>query len=73
MSTRRYVNVRLELEVNADPVAGRVQHGGGEPRPFGGWLELAAALRDALDSSPSGARTTTNGLARSLTPPQEEP
>lgn len=48
MGRRRYVEVGIELEVDAEPIAGRVRHRGAAPRPFGGWLELAAALEDAL-------------------------
>jgi hypothetical protein len=44
----RYIDVGLELEIEAEPIAGRIRHTGAAPRPFGGWLELAAALEDAL-------------------------
>jgi hypothetical protein len=34
----------LELDCNADPIAGRLLDEGGESRSFAGWLDLAAAL-----------------------------
>ena len=59
MDARRYVDVGLELEIDAEPIAGRVQLGERAPRPFGGWLELAAALEDALSGGRQvPARTT---------------
>lgn len=67
MDARRYVEVGLELEIDAEPIAGRVRHGGAAPRPFGGWLELAAALEDALrrgGQSPEGNRPALPGDAR---------
>jgi len=43
----RYRRVILELEVGADPIAGRVGDPGSEPESFTGWLQLAAALERA--------------------------
>jgi hypothetical protein len=37
----------VEVERDGDPVTGRVRDGDAE-RPFSGWLQLAAALGDAL-------------------------
>ena len=38
----------LDLEVGTEPIAGRLSDPGGEPVPFAGWLELAAALERAV-------------------------
>jgi hypothetical protein len=34
----------LELDCDADPIAGRLLDEGGESRSFAGWLDLATAL-----------------------------
>jgi hypothetical protein len=51
MGAHRHIDVGLELEIDAEPIAGRIRHGGAASRPFGGWLELAAALEDALSEA----------------------
>ena len=38
----------LALEVGSEPIAGRLSQPDGEPVPFAGWLELAAALERAV-------------------------
>lgn len=38
----------VEVERGTDPVTGRIREGGRTDRRFSGWLELAAALGDAL-------------------------
>jgi hypothetical protein len=40
----------LELDCDADPIAGRLLDEGGESRPFAGWLDLAAALEHFSNS-----------------------
>jgi len=40
--------VTLDLEVGAEPIAGRLSDAGGTTIAFTGWLELAAALERAL-------------------------
>jgi hypothetical protein len=42
----------LDLEVGTEPIAGRLSEPGGEPAPFAGWLELAAALERAVRPDP---------------------
>jgi hypothetical protein len=47
--------VTLELELGAEPIAGRLR-GYGDELEFAGWLGLAAALERLLDESePPGA------------------
>jgi hypothetical protein len=55
--TRRLI---LEFDPGSDPIAGRLgdEH---EAQPFSGWLEFAAALRSALESTPD-----TSALERPL-------
>jgi len=66
VGAHRYIDVGLELEVDAEPIAGRIRHGGATPRAFGGWLELAAALEDALrtDQGPEADPPEARGAAR---------
>jgi hypothetical protein len=48
MNRRRHVELRLELELDAEPIAGCLRLGGDASRRFDGWLELAVALEGAL-------------------------
>jgi hypothetical protein len=55
MSEPGLVYMELELDPTADPVTGWLVTNGGEPEPFTGWLQLAAALERArLATTPSG-------------------
>jgi hypothetical protein len=47
--TRR---LTLELDLDSDSIAGRIGDGH-ETQTFFGWLEFAAALRSALESTPA--------------------
>jgi hypothetical protein len=40
--------LRLEIETDRDPIAGRLSEGGARGREFVGWLGLARALELAL-------------------------
>ena len=42
----------LALEVGTEPIAGQLSERDGEPVPFAGWLELAAALERAVRLEP---------------------
>ena len=44
----------LELDYDADPIAGRLFDEGGESRSFAGWLDLAAALEHFSNSEEPG-------------------
>jgi hypothetical protein len=44
----------LELDYDADPIAGRLLDEGGESRSFAGWLDLAAALEHFSNSAEPG-------------------
>ncbi len=57
MNRRRHVELRLELELDAEPIAGRVRLDGDASRRFDGWLDLAVALEGAL----RGGRQTLQG------------
>jgi hypothetical protein len=43
----QHIGVRLEIEVDSQPIAGQVQVGDQVPRAFCSWLDLIAALDDA--------------------------
>jgi hypothetical protein len=45
----------LEIEVDRDPIAGRLSEAGGPGRPFAGWLGLARALSLALEPDEPGS------------------
>ena len=47
MAQRHRERVVLELDAGTGPISGALRGGGGEWRPFHGWLELAAALEEA--------------------------
>ena len=47
--------VTLDLEVGAEPIAGRLSDDRGTTVVFAGWLELAAALERAVQALPPGS------------------
>ena len=53
LSTREYV---LELDVDADPISGRLRDGS-EAFAFSGWLGLASALERLLSASGDASET----------------
>lgn len=60
--------LRLEIDADSDPIAGRLSEGGAPGRQFVGWLGLARALELALepgepapDVSPPPARPRGRG------------
>lgn len=62
MDARHYVALRLEIETETEPIAGRIAHDDGGSHSFHGWLELAAALEEALRSPlavEEGTRTSS--------------
>lgn len=68
MDSRHRVELLLELDIDADPIAGLVRHGNGAPRPFTGWLGLTAALEGVLGQTPQAR----GGGAGSLPAPIED-
>jgi hypothetical protein len=44
-------HLQLELILDADPIAGRLQTGEQESRPFSGWIELTRAIELGLDEA----------------------
>lgn len=54
MNERPIVHLHLELDPDADPIAGVVHAGDEGARPFSGWMELTRAVELTLD----GARQT---------------
>ena len=48
----RHIEVRLEIEIDSQPIAGAVQVGDGAPREFRSWLDLIAALDEARAAAP---------------------
>lgn len=61
--------ITLELEADADPIRGSVEHPDGDRKAFWGWLELMETLRGvaARDIEAKGIRS------RQRTTAQEEP
>jgi hypothetical protein len=47
----RHLHVEIDLELDTDPIRGRLGLTPGSPREFYGWIELAAAL-EALRKPP---------------------
>ena len=45
-------HVGLSINVGSDPIEGAVVAGGQEPRPFCGWVELAAAIENVRTQAP---------------------
>lgn len=61
-----YAHVGLLIDVGADPIEGFVTtESGGQPQPFHGWVELAAAIEIIRAATPqisapaAGAETAT--------------
>lgn len=51
MPARRIANLHLEVNLDADPIAG-VMHGQIDgDRPFSGWMELTRAIEIALEQA----------------------
>lgn len=81
---KRTVELRLELDLDADPIAGTVRSPGEAPAAFVGWLGLTAELeRLRVDSNEAGVprranarrltateRTVANLVCEGLTNPQ---
>lgn len=42
--TRETIRLSLELVADSEPIKGSLSDARGEPRPFEGWMELAATL-----------------------------
>ena len=51
--TRGTAQLRLAIDVDSEPISGRVSYGTGVSRPFRGWIELTAAIEDARAADPS--------------------
>lgn len=47
----RLLTIILDIETEADPIAGRLRVQGDEERGFTGWIELARVLEEALAAS----------------------
>jgi hypothetical protein len=61
----RYMRVILDVELGAEPIAGRVSGVHGDAEPFVGWLELAAALERAGGASGAGSDAPAPGIHNS--------
>jgi hypothetical protein len=51
MAERRVAHVRLEVDADADPIAGVVRQDGEPVRPFAGWLELTRTIERSLETA----------------------
>jgi hypothetical protein len=47
--SHRGLQLTVVLDPSAEPIAGTVEPVGGPPRPFVGWVDLAAALDELLE------------------------
>jgi hypothetical protein len=52
MSTANNSRITLELEPDADPIRGLIEHADGSRQPFWGWLELSEELRRVAADQP---------------------
>jgi hypothetical protein len=46
-----YAQVRLEIDVDSDPITGTVCAADGDSRPFSGWIELVSAIEDVRSNA----------------------
>jgi hypothetical protein len=49
VSTRSFAHLQLEVDLDADPIAGSVKHAGQTDRPFSGWMELTRTIELSVD------------------------
>jgi len=47
MTLAEALPLELWIEPGSEPIAGWLAHPGGERQPFGGWVELTAAIESA--------------------------
>jgi hypothetical protein len=57
--TLQPLELSLALDIDEQPIGGTLRQAAGSPQPFGGWLELIAAIEAALQR----ARMTTTDQA----------
>lgn len=46
------VRLQLEIDARSEPIRGTLGDHHGDPRPFEGWMELAAVLQAFCDGDP---------------------
>jgi hypothetical protein len=51
MTKHRVTTLHLQLNLDADPIAGLISAGAGEGTPFSGWIELARTIELSLDQA----------------------
>ena len=64
MPTAKNSRITLELEADANPIRGRIEHPDGSCQPFWGWLELIEDLGRAAAAEPkrpTGATLANTG------------
>lgn len=64
MTSFGYVRLTLDLEAAARPVAGRLHVAGQSDRSFSGWLQLLAALEEAVENLHAPVAGSGEGGAR---------
>jgi hypothetical protein len=65
----RTVQLTVDVRIDGDEISGRANDGGGQPKPFRGWLGLLAALGDLLATPPPDRCGANEISARSTEDP----
>jgi hypothetical protein len=52
---RSVAHVNLDIELDSDPIRGRIADAGGRERSFNGWIELVQEIEDARMGASSRA------------------
>ena len=55
------VRVTIDVLPESTPLAGSVQVAGSPMRPFAGWIDLVAAVQEAIAVSPADGRDPAEG------------
>jgi hypothetical protein len=59
MNQHRVATLRLELDLDADPIGGIVHRTGGRERSFSGWIELVRTIETELEEGRRAAAART--------------
>jgi len=47
--------LKLEIDIDSDPISGSVSNGTGDSKAFQGWIELASVIEAARSAAPGAA------------------
>jgi hypothetical protein len=48
-------HLKLEIDIDSDPISGLVSNGTGDSKAFHGWIELASVIEAARSAGSAGA------------------